>query len=109
MATKVHIPSLLRRLFHSDSVVQVNAASIAELVRELDKNFPGMAERLIEPDGSIRRYVNIFVSHKKERVQGNAGTQLEKDAEVWIVPNIAGGRNFLRITAPSTRTKSEFM
>ena len=104
MATKVHIPSLLRRLFATDAVLQVHATSIAEMVRELDKNFPGMAERLIEPNGDLRRYVNIFVSHENERVQGDSGTSLQKDAEVWIVPNIAGGRNSLRMATPSTRT-----
>ena len=109
MATKVHIPSLMRRLFNTDSVVNVDATSITEMVRELENNFPGIGERLIEPDGELRRYVNIFVSQEKDRVQGDAGTQLEENAEVWIVPNVAGGRNALRMPAPSTRTATEFM
>ena len=39
-----------------------------------------------------------FLNSEKECVQADSGTQLEKDAEVWIVPNIAGGRNSLGMT-----------
>lgn len=45
----------------------------------------------MEPDGSLRRYVNVFVEQDDGRWPGEADTQLESGRQVWIVPNIAGG------------------
>ncbi len=45
----------------------------------------------MEPDGSLRRYVNVFVEQDDGRWPGEADTQLESGKQVWIVPNIAGG------------------
>ncbi len=45
----------------------------------------------MEPDGSLRRYVNVFVEQDDGRWPGEADTQLENGRQVWIVPNIAGG------------------
>ncbi len=45
----------------------------------------------MEPDGSLRRYVNVFVEQDDGRWPGEADTQLENGKRVWIVPNIAGG------------------
>jgi len=45
----------------------------------------------MEPDGSLRRYVNVFVEQEDGRWPGEADTQLESGKQVWIVPNIAGG------------------
>jgi hypothetical protein len=45
----------------------------------------------MEPDGSLRRYVNVFVEQDDGRWPSEADTQLENGRQVWIVPNIAGG------------------
>ncbi len=45
----------------------------------------------MEPDGSLRRYVNVFVEQDDGRWPGEADTELENGRQVWIVPNIAGG------------------
>jgi hypothetical protein len=45
----------------------------------------------MEPDGSLRRYVNVFVEQDDGRWPGEANTELESGKQVWIVPNIAGG------------------
>jgi molybdopterin synthase sulfur carrier subunit len=91
MTIKVHIPAHLRGLYGTERVEQVEAENVAELVAVLDKRYRGMGERLLEPDGTLRRWVNIFISGDQIRWQGAADTELEADAEVWIVPNVAGG------------------
>lgn len=57
----------------------------------LNERYPGIYDRLMEPDGSLRRYVNVFVEQDDGRWPGEADTQLESGKQVWIVPNIAGG------------------
>jgi sulfur-carrier protein len=91
MAVDVHIPSLIRHLFQTEPVEQVEAANIFELIERLDERYPGIKERLIEPDGSLRRYVNIFAAMAEGRIQVESQTKLAENGEVWIVPNVAGG------------------
>ncbi len=61
------------------------------MAQALDARFPGIGERLLEPDGRLRRYVNVFINGEDARWQAEADARLAADAEVWIVPNVAGG------------------
>jgi sulfur-carrier protein len=92
MAARVHIPSMLRRLYGTQPVESVEAANVTEMAHSLDERFPGILERLLEPDGNLRRYVNVFINGEDARWQGDAHAPLAPDAEVWIVANVAGGR-----------------
>jgi sulfur-carrier protein len=91
MTTRVHIPSMLRRLYETQPVEAVEAANVTEMAQALDERFPGMFERLLEPDGNLRRYVNVFINGEDVRWQGDARAPLGPEAEVWIVANVAGG------------------
>ncbi len=91
MPVRVHIPSVLKHLYKTEKIVEVEARSVRQMVGALDSLYPGIGERLIEPDGSLRRYVNIFVDGEDARSHGEAATPIEEDGEVWIVSNVAGG------------------
>ena len=82
---------MLRRLYGTQPVEAVEAANVIEMAHALDERFPGMLERLLEPDGNLRRYVNVFINGEDARWQGHAHARLGPDAEVWIVANVAGG------------------
>ena len=91
MSVQVHIPSALQALYHTQRIEEIEAGTIADLAVELNERYPGIHDRLMEPDGSLRRYVNVFVEQDDGRWPGEADTQLENGRKVWIVPNIAGG------------------
>ena len=91
MPVRVHIPSLLRRLYSTQPIESVEASTVREMASALEARFPGIGERLLEPDGRLRRYVNVFINSEGARRQGEADAPLEPEAEVWIVPNVAGG------------------
>lgn len=91
MPVRVHMPSALRGLYHTERVEEIEADSVAEVASALDARYPGIASRLMEPDGSMRRFVNVFVSGDGGRWQAEATTPLDDEAEIWIVQNIAGG------------------
>ena len=102
LSVQVHIPSALQALYHTQRIEQVEAGTIADLAIELNERYPGIHDRLMEPDGSLRRYVNVFVEQDDGRWPGEADTQLEKGRQVWIVPNIAGGANSQYVRRPAT-------
>jgi molybdopterin synthase sulfur carrier subunit len=88
----VRIPAQIRRLFGAQARESVAAATVTELIAVLDARYPGMGERLAEPDGRLRRWVNVFIDGEDVRELGNTDARLQAGAEVIIVPSVAGGR-----------------
>ncbi|MHB8881884.1 MAG: MoaD/ThiS family protein [Thermodesulfovibrionales bacterium] len=90
MAVKVRIPTPLQRLTQGKEEVEGKPGTIIELVNDLDKSFPGLAERISE-NGKIRRFVNMYVNEEDIRFLNAEGTAVKDGDEVSIVPAIAGG------------------
>lgn len=91
MSVAVRIPTPLRALTGETDVVQGEGGTLAELVADLERRFPGMRDRLVDEDGEIRRFVNVFVDGEDVRFEQGLGTALREGAEVSIVPAVAGG------------------
>lgn len=92
MAVKVRIPAPLRRLTKDQAVVEVEGATIEQIIVGLEKGFPGLKERLCDETGQIRRFINVFVNGEDIRFKDGAKTAVAPGAEVSIIPAIAGGK-----------------
>ncbi|MBI5204449.1 MAG: MoaD/ThiS family protein [Nitrospirae bacterium] len=90
MAVKVRIPTPLQRLTQGKEEVDGVSGTIMNLVADLDRRFPGIAER-ISDGGKIRRFVNIYVNEEDIRFLKAEDTTVKDGDEVSIVPAIAGG------------------
>jgi molybdopterin synthase sulfur carrier subunit len=90
MAVKVRIPTPLQRLTQGKEEVEGTPGTIISLVQELDRQYPGFAERVSE-NGKIRRFVNIYVNDEDIRFLNAEETQVKEGDEVSVVPAIAGG------------------
>ena len=66
MAT-VKIPTPLRRLTGEKDEIKTTAENVAEMILDLEKQFPGMQERLCDNDGTIRKFINIYVNEEDIR------------------------------------------
>jgi molybdopterin synthase sulfur carrier subunit len=88
----VFIPSSLRRYTAGQSKVQVNGATINEVIEDLERQYPGVKSRLCDESGQIKRYVNVFVNDEEIRTLQGGDTSLSDKDEVSIVPAMAGGR-----------------
>ncbi|MGH9312548.1 MAG: ubiquitin-like small modifier protein 1 [Vicinamibacterales bacterium] len=88
---KVRIPTPLRKFTGGTEEVTASGATIAALVADIEKRYPGIRERICEPDGKIRRFVNIYVNGDDIRFLSNLETAVKEADEVSIVPAIAGG------------------
>lgn len=91
MAVTVKIPTPLRNLTGDVAEVSADSASMNALVDELEGSYPGMRERLVDDDGEIRRFVNLFVNGEDVRFLQGLDTALNEGDEVSIVPAVAGG------------------
>jgi molybdopterin synthase sulfur carrier subunit len=92
MAVLVRIPTPLRAVTKGSAEVQATAETVAGLIDDLERQFPGLRERLVEEGGEIRRFINIYVNQEDIRFLEGAKTSLKPGDEVSIVPAIAGGR-----------------
>ena len=92
MPVTVHVPTPLRKLTGNQAEVQILAGSVAELVDSLEGSHAGIKERLVDEEGEIRRYVNIYVNEEDIRFLDGKETVLKDGDSVSIVPAIAGGR-----------------
>ena len=88
---KVRIPTPLRKLTSGQGEVLSQGEDIAALINALEKEYPGLKERLCDETGELRRFVNIYLNEEDIRFHQGIKTSLKKGDEVSIVPAIAGG------------------
>jgi molybdopterin synthase sulfur carrier subunit len=91
MPIKVRIPTPLQKITNGKAEVECTAKNVAELVEVLEKDYPGIKERLSD-GGKIRRFINIYVNEEDIRFVNKEETALKDGDSVSIVPAIAGGR-----------------
>lgn len=91
MSVKVRIPTPLQKLTAGQAEIAVEASSILTLIDALEKNYPGMKERLCDESGKIRRFVNIYVNEEDIRFLAQEASALKAGDDISIVPAIAGG------------------
>ncbi len=91
MSVRVRIPTPLRRFTAGAEEVGVAGSTIANIVDDLERKFPGMKERLCDDQGRVRRFVNIYVNGDDIRFLNSLETAVKDGDEVSIVPAIAGG------------------
>ncbi|RKY05462.1 molybdopterin synthase sulfur carrier subunit [Candidatus Poribacteria bacterium] len=87
---KVILPTMLRRLTKGKAELQIDARTIGELIDKLDAQFPGMKERLIDPNGELKRSYSIYLNSKEVKGE-RLKVELKPGDEVSIVPVLAGG------------------
>ena len=90
MATVI-IPTPLRKFTNNTSRLEVKAENIQQTVDELTLNFPDLKKHLLDEQGQIRSFVNIFVGNDDIRNLQQEKTAVRTDTVISIVPAIAGG------------------
>ena len=91
MSVSVRIPTPLRKLTQEQELVDGQGDTIREILDNLEKNYPGLKERVCDEQGSVRRFVNIFVNDEDIRFLQDTAPVVKSGDEVRIVPAIAGG------------------
>ena len=92
MAVKVRIPTPLRNLTGNQSIVDAQGATLREVIEHLEQQYAGIKEKLLDDNGQLRRFVNVFINDSDVRFEQGLDTPVSDGDEVAIVPAIAGGR-----------------
>ncbi len=91
MAVEVRLPTVLRAQAGGASVVNVDGATIGEILAKLVAEHPGMAGQVLTEDGTLHRFVNVYVDDDDVRYLQGLDTPVADGAEVSILPAVAGG------------------
>ncbi|HTZ44571.1 MAG TPA: MoaD/ThiS family protein [Jatrophihabitans sp.] len=91
MAVQVKIPTILRTYTGGEKSVSGSGDSLAALLDDLETRHSGLKGRLITEDGSLHRFVNVYVNDEDVRFTGSLDTALSDGDAVTILPAVAGG------------------
>ena len=91
MAIEVRIPTILRTYTGGEKAVQGSGGTLTALLDDLDSRHNGLRGRLITEQGSLHRFVNVYVNDEDVRFLGGLDTQLSDGDSVTVLPAVAGG------------------
>jgi sulfur-carrier protein len=87
----VRIPTILRTYTGGDSEVKASGATLREVIADLDANYAGIAARILDDNGKLRRFVNVYVGDEDVRFTDGLDTPTPEGAQVSVIPAVAGG------------------
>jgi molybdopterin synthase sulfur carrier subunit len=90
MSVTVKIPTQLRAATGGEAQVEVEGGNVGEALDAVFDAYGDLRERITQ-DGTLRRFVNVYVSGEDIRFQQGLETELEEGDEVTILPAVAGG------------------
>jgi molybdopterin synthase sulfur carrier subunit len=91
VAVEVRLPTVLRTHAGGASVVQVDGATVGEVLAKLVAEYPGLAGQVVQEDGTLHKFVNIYVDDDDVRYLDGVDTPVPVGAELSILPAVAGG------------------
>ena len=91
MSVLVRIPTPLRRITNGEARVEIESADLGDMVEKLNTTYPGFKDRLVDENGDLRYFVNIYLNGEDVRFLQGLETTTKSGDEVSIVPAVAGG------------------
>ena len=91
MSVSVRIPTILRSYTGGAAEVKTEAGSLREVITGLDADYPGLAGRILDDEGRLRRFVNVYVGEEDVRFARGLETPVPAGAQVSVIPAVAGG------------------
>ncbi len=91
MSVTVRVPTTLRTLTGGESSVEVEGATLGDVLANLEAAHPGFHDRLLDDEGNLRRFVNVFVADEDVRFLDGLATAVPDGETVSLVPAVAGG------------------
>lgn len=87
----IRIPTPLRKVTNGQDKVEVEAGNLGEIIERMESDYPGFKERLVDEDGELRYFVNIYLNGEDVRFLQGMETTTKTGDELSIVPAVAGG------------------
>jgi sulfur-carrier protein len=91
MSVSVRVPTILRTYTKGESEVTADGTSLSEVLDSLDAAYPGIKGRVVDEQGRLRRFVNVYVGNEDVRFAEGLDTKTPDGTQVSVIPAVAGG------------------
>ena len=91
MSVSVRVPTILRTYTKGESEVSAEGSTLLEVLDSLDSSYPGIKGRVVDEQGKLRRFVNVYVGNEDVRFVDGLDTTTPDGAQVSVIPAVAGG------------------
>ncbi len=91
MAATVRLPTLLRPAAGGVTTLTVEGATIGEVLVSLTTTYPAMRGQLLNDDGTLHRFLNVYVNDDDVRYLGGVDAPVDDADEITLLPAVAGG------------------
>ena len=91
MSVSVRIPTILRTYTGGESEVAASGDTLAAVLDDLDSNYSGIKGRIVDEQGELRRFVNVYVGNDDVRFLENLNTETPEGTQISVIPAVAGG------------------
>ena len=91
MSVAVRIPTVFRKYTEGESQVKVDPGTIGELIGQLEHRYPGFRGQVLTHDGSLHRFINVYVNDEDIRYIQKLDTRASEGDTVSLLPSVAGG------------------
>ena len=91
MAVMVQLPTIMRQFAGGEAKVDASGATMRDVFSDLEARFPGMGGQLLDDEGGLRRFVNVYLDDEDIRYLDALDTAVPDGAVISILPAVAGG------------------
>ncbi len=91
MSVSVRVPTILRTYTQGESEVSADGSTLSEVLESLEASFPGIRARVVDEQGKLRRFVNVYVGNEDVRFVEGLDTKTPDGTQVSVIPAVAGG------------------
>ncbi len=91
MPVDVRLPTVLRQHAGGQATAKANGETLGEVFEDLVRQFPGLADQVVTADGTLHRFVNVYVNDDDARYLDNLDTKVDDGDVISILPAVAGG------------------
>jgi molybdopterin converting factor small subunit len=91
VTAQVRIPTILRTYTGGESEVTAAGTTLSEVLDDLEANYAGIKGRILDDNGELRRFVNVYVGNDDVRFLDNLDTPTPDGAQISVIPAVAGG------------------
>ena len=91
MSVSVRIPTILRTYTGGESEVSAAGDTLAAVLDDLDASYAGIKGRILDDNGALRRFVNVYVGNDDVRFLDDLATPTPAGTQISVIPAVAGG------------------
>ncbi|WP_193610163.1 MoaD/ThiS family protein [Nocardioides lijunqiniae] len=91
MSVSVRVPTILRTYTGGESEVTATGATLGEVLDDLEASYTGIKARILDDNGALRRFVNVYVGSEDVRFLEDLATPTPDGTQISVIPAVAGG------------------